>query len=283
MSRASLKSFNSSLQNHHRKIRPEKIAEMSNEPFAEIRARVVELLIVSAERLEVFPVVKYSAMSLFADRLCNTLSDSRHESGEDIDHWLLRPLTESSLQLFALISLWISSKMHTSRPVSVKSLKSLGDKMINDQHFTTRDYVEAEVVFMQVKVKAGRADSFKTHDRHDFIYYALTNFLLAILFFSEISKIGEMVNFEVCMDIMDLVYEKGTRYSDPVIFAASILASALALVIASYLITVPKQRHEFPLLQWVVFIASFREDDVLELVEDILKLVLHPSNNVKPL
>ncbi|CAM8947491.1 unnamed protein product [Rhodiola kirilowii] len=265
---------------------------MSNEPFAEIRARVVELLIVSAERLEVFPVVKYSAMSLFADRLCNTLSDSRHESGEDIDHWLLRPLTESSLQLFALISLWISSKMHTSRPVSVKSLKSLGDKMINDQHFTTRDYVEAEVVFMQVKVKAGRADSFKTHDRHAFIYYALTiswfqcatavSLQLAILFFSEISKIGEMVNFEVCMDIMDLVYEKGTRYSDPVIFAASILASALALI-ASYLITVPKQRHEFPLLQWVVFIASFREDDVLELVEDILKLVLHPSNNVKPL
>ncbi|CAM8947497.1 unnamed protein product [Rhodiola kirilowii] len=252
---------------------------MSNEPFAEIRARVVELLIVSAERLEVFPVVKYSAMSLFADRLCNTLSDSRHESGEDIDHWLLRPLTESSLQLFALISLWISSKMHTSRPVSVKSLKSLGDKMINDQHFTTRDYVEA-VRSDVVKVKAGRADSFKTHDRHAFIYYALTNFLVPMCYCRLTS--GEMVNFEVCMDIMDLVYEKGTRYSDPVIFAASILASALALI-ASYLITVPKQRHEFPLLQWVVFIASFREDDVLELVEDILKLVFHPSNNVKPL
>ncbi|CAM8953355.1 unnamed protein product [Rhodiola kirilowii] len=257
MSRASLKSFNSSLQNHHRKIRPEKIAEMSNEPFAEIRARVVELLIVSAERLEVFSVVKYSAMSLFADRLCNTLSDSRHESGEDIDHWLLRPLTESSLQLFALISLWISSKMHTSRPVSVKSLKSLGDKMINDQHFTTRDYVEAEVVFMQVlgfEISMMNTPFAHLEDlHHQFI---------------EISKIGEMVNFEVCMDIMDLVYEKGTRYSDP---------------ITSYLITVPKQRHEFPLLQWVVFIASFREDDVLELVEDILKLVLHPSNNVKPL
>ncbi|CAM8956410.1 unnamed protein product [Rhodiola kirilowii] len=218
-----------------------------------------------------FSVVKYSAMSLFADRLCNTLSDSRHESGEDIDHWLLRPLTESSLQLFALISLWISSKMHTSRPVSVKSLKSLGDKMINDQHFTTRDYVEAEVVFMQVlgfEISMMNTPFAHLEDlHHQFI---------------EISKIGEMVNFEVCMDIMDLVYEKGTRYSDPVIFAASILASALALI-TSYLITVPKQRHEFPLLQWVVFIASFREDDVLELVEDILKLVLHPSNNVKPL
>lgn len=33
--------------------------------------------------------------------------------------------------------------MHDSRPVSVKSFKSLGDKIIEDEHFTTRDFLEA--------------------------------------------------------------------------------------------------------------------------------------------
>lgn len=34
-------------------------------------------------------------------------------------------------------------QMHGSKVVSVKSLKSLGDKIIKDQHFTTRDFLEA--------------------------------------------------------------------------------------------------------------------------------------------
>ncbi|PWA60371.1 cyclin-J18 [Artemisia annua] len=51
---------------------------------------------------------------------------------------------------------------------------------------------------------------------------------------------------EVCMDIMDLLYEKeetSTLYSSPHSLAASIL-------VASYVISVPKQRWEFPLLPW---------------------------------
>ncbi|GMP92877.1 hypothetical protein CsSME_00042937 [Camellia sinensis var. sinensis] len=67
-----------------------------------------------------------------------------------MENWLLHPMRESNLQLFALVSIWISSKMHDSHPLSVKCLKSLGDKMIKEQHFTTRDFLEAEVVLMQV-------------------------------------------------------------------------------------------------------------------------------------
>ncbi|GMP66678.1 hypothetical protein CsSME_00026941 [Camellia sinensis var. sinensis] len=66
-----------------------------------------------------------------------------------MENWLLHPMRESNLQLFALVSIWISRKMHDSHPLSVKCLKSLGDKMIKEQHFTTRDFLESEVVLMQ--------------------------------------------------------------------------------------------------------------------------------------
>ncbi|KAI7991186.1 Cyclin-J18-like [Camellia lanceoleosa] len=68
----------------------------------------------------------------------------------DMENWLLHPMRESNLQLFALVSIWISRKMHDSHPLSVKCLKSLGDKMTKEQHFTTRDFLESEVVLMQV-------------------------------------------------------------------------------------------------------------------------------------
>lgn len=34
-------------------------------------------------------------------------------------------------------------QIHDSRPLSVKTYKSLGDKIISDQHFTARDFLEA--------------------------------------------------------------------------------------------------------------------------------------------
>lgn len=35
----------------------------------------------------------------------------RLEQGTDMGNWLLQPLRESNLQLFALVSLWISNKV----------------------------------------------------------------------------------------------------------------------------------------------------------------------------
>ncbi|KAK8931074.1 Cyclin-J18-like [Platanthera zijinensis] len=36
----------------------------------------------------------------------------------------------------------VSSQLHDTRPLSVKSLKSLGDVLIDDQCFTTRDFAD---------------------------------------------------------------------------------------------------------------------------------------------
>lgn len=89
-----------------------------------------------------------------------------------------------------------------------------------------------------------------------------------------IAKVGELVNFEACLDIMDLLYEKeetSVLYSSPCSLAASILACSstvyqfikfcallfilllrvvILLQVASYVITVPRQKWEFPVLPW---------------------------------
>ncbi|EXC05034.1 hypothetical protein L484_019282 [Morus notabilis] len=183
--------------------------------------------------LEVIPIVKYTALSFFADRFYPCFA--RFEAGDDVANWLLQPVRESNLQLFALVSIWISSKIHNSRPLSIKSLKSLGDKVVKEQHFTNRDFLEAEVVLMQVlhfDIGVGN------------IAFVLLEELLVQL--KEVARVGDLVNFEACMDIMDLLYEKekmSSGYCSPCSLAASTL-------VASYVITVPKQRWEFPILPW---------------------------------
>ncbi|XP_022998535.1 cyclin-J18 isoform X2 [Cucurbita maxima] len=179
-------------------------------------------------------------------------------------NWLLQPITESNLQLFALVSLWISSKLHTSHPLSVKLLKSFGDKMIKEQHFMTRDLLDAEVIFMQIlKFEIGTAN----------ITFVFLEELL--IQFKEVAKVGELVNWEACMDVMDLLYEKeetSVSYSSPRSLAAAIL-------VASYLITVPVQEWEFPVIPWVQFVMPFIEEDIVEQVRDILLQVLETETD----
>lgn len=81
------------------------------------------------------------------------------------------------------------------------------------------------------------------------------------------------------MDIMDLLYEKEEApilYSAPRSLAASVLVS-------SYLFTVPKQRCEFPVLPWVKFVTSCKqeEEDMVEAVRHILNHVF--SDDIKPM
>ncbi|PON31911.1 Cyclin [Parasponia andersonii] len=198
-----------------------------------LRPCLLEFLIESAQVLEVSPTVKYTALSLFADRFYPRFSTFK--AGSDIANWLLQPLRESNLQLFALVSIWISSKIHNSTPLSIKSLKSLGDKVIKEQHFTNRDFLEAEVVLMQVlNFEIGAVD---------IAFVFLEELLLQL---REVAKVGDLVNFEACMDVMDLLYEKeetSAEHCSPRSLAASTL-------VASYVITVPKQRWEFPILPW---------------------------------
>ncbi|XP_023525674.1 cyclin-J18 isoform X3 [Cucurbita pepo subsp. pepo] len=179
-------------------------------------------------------------------------------------NWLLQPITESNLQLFALVSLWISSKLHTSHPLSIKLLKSFGDKMIKEQHFMTRDLLDAEVIFMQIlKFEIGTAN----------ITFVFLEELL--IQFKEVAKVGELVNWEACMDVMDLLYEKeetSVSYSSPCSLAAAIL-------VASYLITVPVQEWEFPVLPWVQFVMPFIEEDIVEQIRGILLHVLETDTD----
>ncbi|KAL5553335.1 hypothetical protein UlMin_040736 [Ulmus minor] len=234
---------------------------MRNERASALRSFLLEFLIQSAHQLEVSPIIKYSALSFFADRFYPSLS-RYNKAGSDMRNWLLQPMRESNLQLFALVSLWVSSKIHDSRPLSVKSLKSLGDKVINEQHFTNRDFLEAEVVLMQVlKFEIGTGN---------IAFIFLEELLLRL---KEVAKVGDLVNFEACMDIMDLLYEKeetSILYSSPCSLAASIL-------VASYVTTVPIQRCEFPILPWVKFVTGCEEEDILEIVRDILKHVFDHS------
>ncbi|KAL7184821.1 hypothetical protein ACSBR2_026874 [Camellia fascicularis] len=101
--------------------------------------------------------------------------------------------------------------MHDSHPLSVKCLKSLGDKMIKEQHFTTRDFLEAEVVLMQVlDFEIGTSNiAFKFLEE---LFIQFKNVALAMSFY-----------FVIVLDLLQ---------------------------VASYVITVPKQRWEFPVLPW---------------------------------
>ncbi|CAH9095923.1 unnamed protein product [Cuscuta epithymum] len=112
---------------------------MHDEESYRRRRRVVGFIVQSTHELQVPPIVKYSALCLFTDRFYSSIS----RKGLDKVHWLLDPISESNLQLFALASIWISSKIHSSPPLSFKTLKSLGDKSISEQHFTTRDFLDA--------------------------------------------------------------------------------------------------------------------------------------------
>ncbi|XP_022633295.1 cyclin-J18 [Vigna radiata var. radiata] len=226
------------------------------------RVPLVEFFIQSAERLQVSPIVKYSAFSFLADRFVPSLPTFIQADGTSSSSWLLRPVTQSTLQLFALISLWISTKIHNSRPLSIACFKSLADTSIKEQHFTTRNFLEAEVLFMQVlNFEIGTAN--------------IAFFFLEDLWvqFRGVAKVGELISIEVCMDIMDLLYEKedmSVHFRSPKSLAASIL-------VTSYVITVPKQKWEFPVLAWVNFVTSCKEADITRLVTKILKHVLRPS------
>ncbi|KAF0913420.1 hypothetical protein E2562_022206 [Oryza meyeriana var. granulata] len=110
--------------------------------------------------------------------------------GRAVSSWLLEPLRDSNLELFALVAVWIASKIDELKPLSVKSLKALGDRIIADQHFTCRDFANA---------------------------------------------------------------------------------------VTAYVISVPKQRWEFPILPWVTFMTSYDEEEIMKVSLNILMHVLEPN------
>ncbi|KAL5719364.1 hypothetical protein ACHQM5_012153 [Ranunculus cassubicifolius] len=220
------------------------------------RRDLVEFLIQSSLKLGVSPIVKYTSLSLFADRFLPSLilsNNSRY-------NWLLQhPFRESNIQLFALISIWISTKIHNTPPLSVKTFKTLGDEVINDQHFTTRDFVQAEVIFMQaIRFEIGALNT---------AFFFLQDY---VLHFRQLAKVGDLLNFDACMDVIDLLYETDEISAGS--HSPSFLAAAVLVV--AYIITVPKQQWEFPILPWVKFVTSYEVEDIEELVRNILHHIL---------
>ncbi|OWM83701.1 hypothetical protein CDL15_Pgr004131 [Punica granatum] len=153
-----------------------------------------------------------------------------------------------------------AAQIHNSRPLMLKSLKSLADHVIRDQHFTRRDFSEAEVTFLQVlNFEIGNANN---------VFMCLEELYFQ---FREVAKVGEHLNFEACLDVMDLLYEEDTS-----ILHCSPCSLAAAVLVASYLITVPKQRWEFPILSWVKFLTACEEEEIMELIKYLLKHVFGP-------
>ncbi|OEL17255.1 Cyclin-J18-like [Dichanthelium oligosanthes] len=186
--------------------------------------------------------------------------------------WLLEPLRDSNLELFALVAVWIASKIHDLKPLSVKSLKALGDRIIADQHFTCRDFANAELVFMEVVDHNIGSSSIA------FIYLEEL-----LIHFREISKLGDLLDLDVCMETLDILYETeetSLLFNSPCSLAASTL-------VAAYVISVPKQMWEFPILPWgdtlkklhfaVRFATSYDEEEIMKIVLTILLHVLKPD------
>ncbi|KAJ0987560.1 hypothetical protein J5N97_005916 [Dioscorea zingiberensis] len=226
-----------------------------------VRRRVMEFLLESSLQLPAPPIVKYTALSFFTDRFLPSLPCFLQRNTGRLN-WLLNPLRESNLQLFALVSIWISSKIHDTRPLSIKSLKSLGDNVIVDQHFTTRDFAEAELVFMEV---------FRFDIGASKVAYGFLEDLL--IQFRELSRVGDLVSLDLCTHIMDLLYE--TEETSKLLLSPHSLAASV--LVTAYLLSVPKQQWEFPVLPWVKSITSYEEQDIGEMVIKILKHILSPE------
>ncbi|KAJ4750879.1 cyclin J18 [Rhynchospora pubera] len=227
-----------------------------------LRRRLLEFHLQASHHLQLRPIVKYTSLSFFLDRFMPSLqrgSFTEKMQGGNCKSWLLEHLRESNLQLFVLISIWISSKIHDSQSLSVRSLKALSDKIISDQHFTSRDFSDAEFIFLEViGYDIGTSKIVFLHLEDLFIQLR------------GLSKLGEIIEMDTCMEIMDLLYEEDTSS----LFLTSFDSLAASILVSAYLISVPKQQWEFPLLPWVKFITLHEEQDIMRFVGCILSHVL---------
>ncbi|CAM0872189.1 unnamed protein product [Alopecurus aequalis] len=208
-------------------------------PGSSRRSHLLQFLLHASKRLDLRPIVKYSALDFFDARFLPALPRKMGfcgaRSGRAVRSWLIEPLRDSNLQLFALVAVWIASKIHAMRPLSVTSLKALSDRIIADQHFTCRDFAHAEFVFMEVlDYNIGCTNIAFIH---------LEELLVQ---FREISKLGDLLSMDVCMEIMDVLYE--TEDTSWLFNIACPLAASI--LVTAYVISVPKQKWEFPILPW---------------------------------
>jgi len=91
-----------------------------------------------------------------------------------------------------------------------------------------------------------------------------------LIHFREISKLGDLLDLDVCMEILDILYEN----EDTSLLFNSPRSLAASTLVAAYAISVPKQTWEFPILPWVKFATSYDEEEIMKIVLTILLHVL---------
>ncbi|KAH9299743.1 hypothetical protein KI387_031425, partial [Taxus chinensis] len=212
-------------------------------------------------KLGVRPLTKYTALSFFGDRFLRALQSRATKKFRGRP--LFDPSKESNLQLFALVSLWIASKIHETRPIFVGSLKSVADKHITDQHFTTRDFIDAELEFM-------KAIDFNLGSQ-SILFLRLEDLLIQ---FRNTAVAAKDLKPSVCLDILDIMYESEDLQAA---FLSTDNVSPAAILAMAYILTVPTGWSEFPLVPWIKIVCECEEKYVKTLCERILKHVLQTS------
>lgn len=98
-----------------------------------------------------------------------------------------------------------------------------------------------------------------------------------IVRFKEIARVGECLSENVVTDVLDLMYED-ERLGGVVMSGLSPVLVAGAVLVVSYVVSVERKgaSEEFPVLAWVKFVTSCGEDEILGVVEGILRHIVAP-------
>ncbi|VAI07889.1 unnamed protein product [Triticum turgidum subsp. durum] len=84
-------------------------------PGSSRRSHLLQFLLHASNRLDLRPIVKYSALSFFdgcfLPALPRKMGFCGARSERAVRLWLIEPLGDSNLELFALVAVWIASKV----------------------------------------------------------------------------------------------------------------------------------------------------------------------------
>ncbi|XP_057860699.2 cyclin-J18 isoform X2 [Cryptomeria japonica] len=234
-------------------VRRKKEQVMASPPSSYRRAALAFLIHITQE-LRSRPLTKYTALCFFGDRFLRALPARGRAWENDREIRWIEPCKESNLQLFALISVWIASKIHETRPIYVGSLKSISDELITEQHFTIRDFIEATIHF---NLRTG-----------NIIFMCLEDLLIQ---FRNTAVSAKDLKSSVCLDVLDIMYESEDLCST---FLSTDIVAAAAILVVAYILTVPRGRSEFPMIPWLKIVCRCEEEDIETLCERILMSIL---------
>ncbi|CAM6084310.1 unnamed protein product [Calypogeia fissa] len=172
-----------------------------------------------------------------------SLSEAECKEALRRDKLNLYPLQACNLQILALVSFWIASKIHETKAVSLEQLRKLASSLIADQHFTKNDFIEAEIILMK-----GIKFDLTTGPQ---IFYAMDDLLVK---FRKTARVGRFVKLQTCVTIIDLLYDFDPKELNLKDISIDEISSAILAV--AYVLSVPIEKCNFPLLSWLSSISG---------------------------